>query len=116
MKEEILRRIRMARLELGFSQQNVADELDIGRPAYSKIERGVTELTMERLEQIAVIVKKEVGELLGLEKSNANIGEQPMIYEGTLTQQVLLLSSQLNAVQYKLGQLEQDVRRLESRI
>ena len=108
--------MRMARLELGFSQQNVADELGLGRPAYSKIERGATELTMERLEQIAVILKKDVSELLGFPNPDANHGEPPLTYERTLTQQLLLLSNQLNAVQYKLGQLENDVRRLESRI
>jgi len=113
MKSEIAGRIRMARYERGLSQQNVADELDLKVATYSNIERGVTDITVSRLQQIARILKKDMIELLGLKE---NISEPPMVYQNTMTQQVLLLSNQLNAVQFKLGQLEEDFRKLEARL
>lgn len=115
MKAEIAERIRMARHERGLSQQNMADELDLTVAAYSNIERGVTDITVTRLQQIATILGKEIGELLGLKKDNI-VSEPPIVYQNALSQQFLLLSNQMNALQFKLGQLEQDIRNLEARL
>ncbi len=46
-------KIRNVRLLRGLSQENVSDVLGISRVAYSDIERGKTELTDDRLKQIA---------------------------------------------------------------
>ena len=108
--------MRLARAALDMTQENVADELGVKRSTYAKIERGETKLSMKRLEEIAAVLKKDVNELMGFPKEGGANTSEPAGYPNQLTQQVLLLSSQLNAVQYKLGQLENDVRRLESKI
>jgi transcriptional regulator with XRE-family HTH domain len=46
----VLRRIRV---EKGLSQQNLADDLGLSLTGYAKIERGETELTISRLEQLS---------------------------------------------------------------
>jgi XRE family transcriptional regulator, regulator of sulfur utilization len=46
-------RIRLARLQHGLSQENMADLLNLSTTAYGDIERGKTELTISRLTQIA---------------------------------------------------------------
>jgi XRE family transcriptional regulator, regulator of sulfur utilization len=58
-------KIRLLRLENGFSQENMADMLGISTTAYGDLERNKSELTVARLEKIALILKAEIGQLLG---------------------------------------------------
>jgi transcriptional regulator with XRE-family HTH domain len=46
-------RIRLLRIEKGLSQENMANDLGISLTAYSRIERGKTNISILRLEQIA---------------------------------------------------------------
>lgn len=57
-------RIRLLRLQRGYSQENMADLLHLSTTAYGDIERGKTELTLSRLEQIAEVLDLSVTELL----------------------------------------------------
>ncbi|MEZ2338393.1 helix-turn-helix domain-containing protein [Mucilaginibacter sp. RCC_168] len=50
-------KIRLKRLEKRLSQENMAFELDISQAAYSKIELGQTELTINRIFEIAEILE-----------------------------------------------------------
>lgn len=59
MKEIIGHRIRKLRESKDYSQQNMADDLSISLSAYSKIERGVTDTSVNRLEAIAKILEVE---------------------------------------------------------
>lgn len=45
-------KIRQLRLEKGYSQEVMAEELQISTTAYGDVERGKTELSLSRLEQI----------------------------------------------------------------
>jgi XRE family transcriptional regulator, regulator of sulfur utilization len=58
-------KIRLLRLENGFSQENMADMLGISTTAYGDLERNKSELTVSRLEKIALILKVEIGQLMG---------------------------------------------------
>ena len=49
-------RIRLLRSEKNLTQENVANDLGISTTAYSKIERGKTNISILRLEQIAGIL------------------------------------------------------------
>lgn len=53
MKTSVAEKIRLQRLQRGFSQENMADLLGLSTTAYGDIERGKTDLTMSRLTQIA---------------------------------------------------------------
>lgn len=46
-------KIRQLRLQRGYSQENLADALGLSTTAYGDLERGKTELTIARLEQVA---------------------------------------------------------------
>jgi len=61
VKEIIGNRIRKLRQSKDYSQQNMAYELNITSSAYSKIERGVTDTSVDRLAAI--------GKILGVEAS-----------------------------------------------
>ena len=68
--EEILQKIKDMRNVKGFSYENMADELKISTSTYRKIETGETNLTVERLFQIAEILQTPVTKLLGEKSSN----------------------------------------------
>ena len=51
--EIISKKIRISRLEKDYNQEYMAEELGISQSAYSKIERGETEITVSQLRKIA---------------------------------------------------------------
>ncbi len=57
-------RIRLRRLQQGYSQENMADLLNLSTTAYGDIERGKTELTLTRLGQIATALHCSTLDLL----------------------------------------------------
>src|SRR6187551_1116660 len=59
--------IRTLRHEHGWSQEDVANRLGISIPAFSKIETGVTDINLSRLEQIANIYEVDVVQIIALD-------------------------------------------------
>jgi transcriptional regulator with XRE-family HTH domain len=57
-------RLRLIRVSKGMSQENVAKSLDITVGAYSKIERGVTKLSLNRLADLAKIFDIELNDFI----------------------------------------------------
>lgn len=66
-------RIKRIREYRDYTQQYMADRLDISQNAYSKIENGTTKLTTDRLEQIADILDIPVESILSSEKQTFNL-------------------------------------------
>lgn len=62
--QEIGSRIRKLRINNDYTQETMANELDITAGAYAKIERGETDPSATRLFQIAKILKVDVIALL----------------------------------------------------
>jgi transcriptional regulator with XRE-family HTH domain len=58
------KKIRLLRHQKGWSQEDVAKRLDISIPAFSKIETGITDINLSRLEQIATLFEMRVVQLL----------------------------------------------------
>lgn len=58
------KKIRSLRHQKGWSQQDVAKRLEISIPAFSKMETGVTDLNLSRLNQISRIFNLTVVQLL----------------------------------------------------
>lgn len=67
--------IRAFRHQHGWSQEDVANRLGISIPAFSKIETGVTDINLSRLEQIANIYEIDVVQLLAMEAEE--VEQQP---------------------------------------
>lgn len=57
-------RLRLIRVSKGMSQENVAKALDITVGAYSKIERGVTKLSLNRLGDLAKIFDIDLNDFI----------------------------------------------------
>jgi XRE family transcriptional regulator, regulator of sulfur utilization len=60
-------KIRQIRLQKGLSQENMADMLGLSTTAYGDIERGRTELSVSRLENVAKLLDVPLPELLGID-------------------------------------------------
>lgn len=58
------KRIRLLRHQNGWSQEDVAKRLEISIPAFSKIETGITDVSLSRIEQIAKLFDLSAVELL----------------------------------------------------
>ncbi len=57
---ELGKKIRIARLLRGYSQDNIANELGIKQQTYQLIENGETTLSEERFEKICTILKMDI--------------------------------------------------------
>lgn len=58
------KRIRLLRHQKGWSQEDVAKRLDISIPAFSKIETGITDVNLSRLDQISKLFGLSIVQLL----------------------------------------------------
>lgn len=68
---DLYKKIKNKREELGYTQRYMADQLDIDAATYSRIENGKIDITVSRLEGIAFLLKVEAGELLASHASHA---------------------------------------------
>jgi len=64
--------IRAVRHRLGWSQEAVANKLGISIPAFSKIETGITDINLSRLQQIADTFELSLVQLLSFEEIQEN--------------------------------------------
>ena len=62
-------KIRQIRLRKGLSQENMADMLGLSTTAYGDLERGRTDLSFSRLENISKLLDIPLPELLGFEST-----------------------------------------------
>ena len=57
-------KLKMLRYDRGWNQEDVATQLKISIPAYSKIETGITDLNYSRIEQLAALYQLTAVQLL----------------------------------------------------
>jgi transcriptional regulator with XRE-family HTH domain len=91
--------IRILRHQHGWSQEDIATRLGISIPAFSKIETGVTDVNLSRLEQIANIYEVSVVQLLTVDNEQA----EPV-------------PSHLNVIQKKLTDRETEIANLQRKV
>ncbi|QQL50673.1 helix-turn-helix domain-containing protein [Mucilaginibacter ginkgonis] len=91
--------IRVLRRNRNWSQDDVASRLGISVPAFSKIETGVTDINLSRLEQIAQIFEVGVPHLITLQEERA----EPQLI-------------QLNFVQKRLQDRESEIAKLRRKV
>lgn len=94
------KKIRLLRHQKSWSQEDVAKRLDISIPAFSKIETGITDINLSRLEQIAKLFDMTVVQLL--------------TYNDTEQQEKYI--SELETMTKKLQEREADVIDLQKKI
>lgn len=75
------KKIRLLRHQQGWSQEEVAKKLDISIPAFSKIETGVTDVNLSRIEQIATLFGLSVVELLTFDEDEGTSAHRDQLIE-----------------------------------
>lgn len=106
------KKIRLLRHQKGWSQEDVAKRLDISIPAFSKIETGITDVNLSRLEQISTLFEMSVVQLLTF-----NDTEQQEKYNSDLeilTKKVQERESDVIELQKKVIELYEELRRSKS--
>lgn len=99
--------IRTLRHQMGWSQDNVAKQLDISIPAFSKIETGITDINLSRLEQVAAIFGISAVQLLTLNDGNQ---EQFTTALDTLNKKLLSREAEVIDLQKKVIELFEELR------
>jgi transcriptional regulator with XRE-family HTH domain len=92
--------IRRLRQKKGWSQSQVAAELKISVPAFSKIETGITDINISRLMQIASLFNVSAAGILSHEETST---DHPK-------------ASELNQLKDKLHQRDQELNELQKRL
>jgi transcriptional regulator with XRE-family HTH domain len=91
--------IKMLRQKHGWTQEDVANRLGISIPALSKIETGVTDVNLSRLEQIADIYEITLLQLLNVYNEEL----EPVILNSDV------LKKKLSAQEAEISQLQRKV-------
>ncbi|GAB3906441.1 hypothetical protein GCM10028803_38780 [Larkinella knui] len=96
--------IRLLRQQKGYSQENMADMLGLSTTAFGDIERGKTDLTISRLQQIATALGTTAAQLLS--------GELPLqqeLYPAEVVHQVETLKSERERKDLEIEKLRMEV-------
>lgn len=73
MGTDIGMRLRKIREFRNYTQEYMANKLDVSQNAYSKMENGITPITTDRLEQLATILDVPVETVLNSERNIFNV-------------------------------------------
>ncbi|HTD99630.1 MAG TPA: helix-turn-helix transcriptional regulator [Mucilaginibacter sp.] len=102
------KKIRLLRHQKGWSQEDVAKKLDISIPAFSKIETGITDINLSRLEQISVLFEMTVVQLLTFSESEQ---DQKFINElDTVNKKLMDRETEVIDLQKKVIELFEELR------
>jgi transcriptional regulator with XRE-family HTH domain len=76
-------KVRLLRKEKGFSQFEMADLLDIDQSTYSKVEKGITKIDLQRLFKLSEILTVSPMDLLQVKETTIfNINSEKNIVNG----------------------------------
>jgi len=103
------KKIRLLRHQRGWSQEDVAKRLDISIPAFSKIETGITDVNLSRLDQISQLFDLTIVQLL-----TYNDTEDQKIYDTELASALTKLNEreeEIIALQKKVIELYEELRK-----
>jgi len=109
MNTSVGSKIRRMREENKWSQQIIAEQLNISIPAYSKIETGVTDVNLSRLEQIAQLFKTDIASLFTNEQITSGVST---VEYNKLERTLLDAEKEILQLQRKVIQLFEEIHRV----
>ncbi|SEN96227.1 Helix-turn-helix domain-containing protein [Mucilaginibacter gossypiicola] len=102
--------IRLLRHQKSWSQEEAARQLAISIPAFSKIETGVTDINLSRLEQIAKLFELPVTELLSIGTARSDADSETLV---KLNIKVRNRELELADLQKKVIELYEELRQVK---
>lgn len=108
LKEKFSTRLRMVRAEKGLSQENLADMLGMSLNGYARIERGETEVSLAKVEEISDKLQIEVSDLLPIRTSDTyfNYGRDQGTFYQANEQLVEKLMERVLALEKEIWELK----------
>ena len=100
--------IRQLRQKKGWSQGEVAKRLQISIPAFSKIETGITDINISRLEQIAALFGVSTMDIISREGENPNLLNSDEVV--SLKNKLLAREEEIIKLQKKVIDLYEEIR------
>jgi len=100
--------IRQLRQKKGWSQGEVAKRLQISIPAFSKIETGITDINISRLEQIAALFGVSTMDIISREGENPNVLNSDEVV--SLKNKLLAREEEIIKLQKKVIDLYEEIR------
>jgi len=112
--KDIATRIKNARQIASLSQDAMAEELSLSKAAYSKLERGVTALTVDRLQQIAEVLNMDIREFFetDVRRGNPHMHENEKVMYGYVTKAEFdKLQFEFQSIKSEIISLRMDLKR-----
>lgn len=103
--------IRQLRQKSGWSQGEVAKRLHISIPAFSKIETGITDINISRLEQIAKLFEVSTLEIISSD-GNGIQGGISSVEISILKDKLAIKEEEITRLQKKIIDLYEELRNL----
>lgn len=107
--ENIGKNIKQLRQKRNWNQSDVAKQLQISTPAFSKIETGITDVNYSRLDQIAKLFEVPMSTLLSSDGDSIQSARTEEI--NTLTEKLNKREEEIIKLQSLLIELYEEVRR-----
>lgn len=92
----------MLRHQKAWSQEDVAKRLDISIPAFSKIETGITDINLSRLEQISNLFEMSVVQLLtfnDMEQEQKFVNELELVNKKLTDREIEIIELQKKVIE-----------------
>ncbi len=105
--------IRVLRHEHNWSQEDIARRLGISIPAFSKIETGITDVNLSRIEQIANIFGVPLVRLFSSEEDDVQEEPQKLLIDA-VRKKISEREDEINALQRKVIVLYEELRKRHS--
>jgi len=105
-------KIREVRGLRGFSQQQMAEKLGVSQMAYSKVERGLTQLNWERLSVLAEILSVNIWDLVDDQKEIKSSD----LDNNSTNNNVLLLKRLFHQHEYEINSLKEEIKFLREQL
>src|ERR1700742_1180617 len=112
MINSIGKKARLLRHQRGWSQEDVARQLRISIPAYSKIETGITDINLSRLEQLAALFNLSAVQLLMYGETMSNTDDELMAKNKAL----IARDAEMIILQEKVIALYEEIRRVSKAV
>jgi transcriptional regulator with XRE-family HTH domain len=106
--------IRTLRQRNGWSQGEVAKRLTISIPAFSKIETGITDVNISRLEQIAALFEVSTIELISKEGEHHQTENTAEI--NMLKEKIAFKEEEIISLQKKVIELYEELRKRDKTV
>lgn len=106
---EVNEKIRELRKAVGFSQSYMAEKLNLSQKAYSKMECGETQLTFDRITEIARVMGYNSWQIIALDV-DVVLGKKPMPDDVANYAPIYLVKKLFDNYELKIKLLEEELK------